>query len=381
MLGTDFDAYSGIISSCWSREPGQSAREYAVYINLFTENGFVAGLSGLLNNYGVTISSLTATHAKTSNISYIRVGKGLNDNGTEDDYTDDLFGNFTLSEAFNYTSATDTIGDSFKNFEILPVILATPELGISGNFEYNGQEQGVEVIFGGLLTDSNDGQIEISTQYKGIVAPENWDSLSEEEKLAYVNANRGSALVVGTNGNGGVVDASKSTGVDSDVYDFLYFRQINAGNYRLLIVDASNTNYKFNGYYLVEWTISKLALTPTITTSSSMVFGDANYGGKTYQFANVIDGDSLDFNVVASTPNGIGFRYSDSFNGITSATVVSYYAKYAGSYTLTISNPVSNLRTHNDAYGPSFGSNYSLSNSIVSTWIVTSRTPIGSLSS
>ena len=374
LLGSDFDAYSGIISSCWARDPGQSAGEYAVYINLFTDSGFVAGLSGLLNNYGVTISSLNATHATTSNISYIRVGKGLNDNGTEDDYSDDLLGNFTLSEAFNYTSATDTIGDSFKNFEILPVVLESPTYGASNNLTYNGQEQGVEVIFSGLLTDSQGGQIEISTYYKAILAPSDWDSLSEDEKLQYAKDHKAEAYNVGINGNGGVVDASKPTGVDSDVYDFLYFRQINAGTYRLLIVDTSNSNYKFDGYFLVEWTISKLALTPTITTSSSMVFGDANYGGKTYQFANVIDGDSLDFNVVASTPNDIGFRYNDSFNGVTNATTVSYYAKYAGGYTLTISNPVSTLRAHNDIYGPSFGSNYSLSNSIVSTWTVTSRT-------
>ncbi|MBR2480187.1 MAG: hypothetical protein IKB56_02660, partial [Clostridia bacterium] len=374
LLGNDYNTYKKALASCWRREigddGGQGAGLYAIYFDLFNESGVASGLAGLLNDYGISISALTDTFASANGqvynevtyggIDFYRV-TGINDNGTPNDYTDDTFGNFSVcADTFNYLSATDSIGATFKNFEILPVVLGTPELRESSTLTYNGTFQYVEVEFGGTITNGNIQGI--ATQFKGIAVPDHWNELDEAGKLEYVKNNKAGAQVVGTNANDGFVDASKPAIDGKGTYNYLRFGQINAGEYSVLVVDVTNTNYKFEGYFLVEWTIEKAPISVTHSAVGSNIFGTTNYGGYSFTFGNIASGDEVGFTTTETSPNGIGFRYNNvpENKHFVGGQAYLYYGKYVGNYSVTFSAPttIAFREGDNALYGTHADNNY-----------------------
>ena len=391
LLGDDYNEYASVLASCWRRTTGESADLYAVYVDLFNESGVVSGLEGLLNNYGIHVSALTDTFGEAYQYDGVTYGginlhrvNGLNDRGTPNDYTDDTFGNFDVCEnTFDYLSATDTIGETFKIFEIIPFVLEAPTLTDSAYHTYDGNAWGVTVSFGTINNSSIEG---IATKFKGIPVPDEWDEWDEARKLKYVDDNKNTALAqeVGTNGNGGIVDASKPVEGTDDFYDFLYFTQINAGEYSLLIVDVTNSNYKFEGYFLVEWTIHKATIDPNPTLVGSDLFGTTNYGGYSFSFSNIASGDEVGFTVTETSPSNLGFRYKDLENNLDPAlgynaivdgeTTYYYYGKYAGNYQVNFSNPQTiTFREHNDFYGEHYDNNYTMSGEVYRGWEIKAR--------
>ncbi|MBO5775993.1 MAG: hypothetical protein J6R35_01325, partial [Clostridia bacterium] len=394
LLGDDINDYTASngkylnsLKACWSRAEGQGKNVYAVFFNILNhaydqdgnDVGIDPNLFPLLNNYGIKISGTQATYA-TSNgangggINLYRVNSVI-DTATPDDYSDDVFvfDGESVSAPYNYLGA-ETIVDSYKVFEILPLIMSAPSLEDQDDYVYNGIAQGPQYSFGGMATDNDIPEADRQTQILGLSIPEGWATMTDAQKQDHVDANLALAVPVGTNKNSNIVAPYTPDGEGSNAYfDYLYFTQINAGSYGVILVGASNQNFQFSTYYVIEWTISPKTIGANVSNATATIdgtengtyFGDKNYGGIKVRFSGIVAGDSLTLGHTATFNNvedANFFRYSTLDSNIQNDVDYYLYGKYVGKYKFTLSSIAEAERqtphAHNSVYGKKASTNY-----------------------
>ncbi|MBR2349383.1 MAG: hypothetical protein IKA77_02035 [Clostridia bacterium] len=393
-LATTGKYYDSLID-CWSRESGHTKGRYAIFFNVLAHVTVGEGDSQqsiinpdfypLLNNYGITINATTDNYAKTNGangggIRLYRVNN-VNDTNTPDDYTDDvfMFDTYSVSAFYDYCEEETSIPDSYKVFEILPLIMSAPALESSGSYTYDGTAHGPQYSFSGMdiETGSDIEDKDRQTEILGISIPEGWDTWTDAQKEAHVQSalSNGTAVTVGTNRNNNVVAPYTPAGEGSNAYfDYLYFTQINAGSYGVILVGAKNQNFQFSTYYVIKWTIAPKTLSASVSnateleegnTTNGTYFGDKNYGGIKVNFSGIIAGDSLSLGYSATFNGNEGeeyFRYSTLTSAIQNDNYYYLYGKYHGNYSFVLNGISENDRqtphAHNSVYGAKDASNY-----------------------
>ena len=380
-LGEDYDAYSDNIKEGLSRKYLKdssytlihAAGAYDAYIPFITDGNKGSSRAvfsyAVLNNYGVKISSATASYATESNIKM---------------YWLDIDGNvMNPSNPYDFTKSIEDfagVNETYvpgvvNNYVIVPKDITLEYTG-NTTFTYDGDLHGPDnVVSNGLLDRSKLQEFEsvygvrFNLYFYGIPLPKDWATLSQEAKDAYVKNNKDNKVIVGSGEDNFVTGISKN---------YISFLERNAGKYGVAVVgtaycDANGVFHDHESYVLstdyfyVEWEILQMTVSVGMTTTSQ-TFGNTNYGGIIFTFNNIVSGDKITLGNVTLSYDKVASGYSAGdyyrYVGLTTSTEItndSYYlyGSYVGKYSVTISNPSTVTDTASSGlYGDSYGNNY-----------------------
>ena len=380
-LGEDYDAYSEDIKNGLSRKYLadssyaliHAAGTYDAYLPFITEGNRGSSRAvfsyAVLNNYGVKLSSASASYAAESNIKM---------------YWLDIDGNvMNPSNPYDFTESIEDfagVGNTYvagvvNNYVIIPKDITLDYTGET-TFTYDGELHGPDnVVSNGLLDRSKLPDFEtvygvrFNLYFYGIPLPKDWATLSQEAKDAYIKNNKNDKVIVGSGEDNFVTGISKN---------YISFLERNAGKYGVAVVGTAyrDANGEFHDhesyvlstdYFYIEWEIRQTTVSVGMTTSSQR-FGNTNYGGIIFTFNNIVSGDEITLGNVTLSYDKVSSGYSanDYFRyiGLTTSTVItngSYYlyGSYVGTYSVSIANPSTVTDTASSGlYGDSYGNNY-----------------------
>ncbi len=348
LVNEDFDLYGKLVASMLRRDTSaplhQRAGLYDVYLDTFSQDGqpIVKELLALLNNYGVKLESNTATVVREG-FATVKM-HWVNQDGT------------IKNGEFDFTTDISAYNGERNNFEIVPKDIELIYDGKQNNFTYNGSPQGPSnIISQGYLTDAEkqafaaeygDGYERLFEIYfYGIPLSSNldWNAMSEEEQLQYIEDNKGSKAIIGYDG------LNYINGV-GDKYAISLFEK-NAGKYAVVIIGAAykdadgndhdNASFNLSSHLYLYWEIKQKAI-EVASSYTSMTFGDKNYGGARYTMSEIVGGDKIQIkNLTISYNNksSDGFlRYNDLTADavIVNGTTLSVYGTFVGRYDVTM---------------------------------------------
>ncbi|MGN1042777.1 MAG: hypothetical protein ACI4SK_04775, partial [Christensenellales bacterium] len=274
-------------------------------------------------------------------------------------------------------ATTDELKSAVANFEILPAKISGGTVdGNGGTYTYDGTSKGVSFSFGFPSVDVSYGTQ--STAFYFVKVPsgataETKAALAAAAKAAK-NEGKTSCVYGGTTYTFGTSATATSASIESRT---IAFNRKSAGVYDILIFQASNSDFDFDGFTEINWITNPRNVSVAKTASSSNTFGDIDYGGYKFVFSNIASEDEVTLSATKTSPDSMGFRYEDfgaSFNPV-NGTTYALYGLYAGTYKVKFA--VSSNTSHNDGndalYGTPSSSNYTIDTSETS-WSVSSRT-------